>query len=128
MDFIKINGNVPSSKNSRIFNYKLKKSFHSKTTQKFVKSSESEFIEQKEKFLSLIKNKSKPFKIGLHFIRDSKRKWDFINMCQIIFDLMVKNNWIDDDNTNEIVPFPVEIDNEYYTVDKNLAGVLITIL
>lgn len=51
-----------------------------------------------------------------------------LNPVQTIQDAMVYHKWIDDDNLEEILPFPIQIDNVWYKVDKENAGVIIRIL
>lgn len=59
-----------------------------------------------------------PYKVGLFFVRDSKRKFDFINACQIVADMMVEEGWIEDDNADFFTPVFLG-----YSVDKKNAGV-----
>lgn len=122
MDTIFIPGNTPSSKNSKQI---TKSGFivHSKQCQKYYKETNTYWKENKDKFLELVKDKPKPYKVCFKFIRDSKRRFDFINPCQTVSDLMVKYGWIDDDNMNEIIP-----SFEPHEVDKENAGVYITVL
>ena len=80
-------------------------------------------LENKKKFKEMIKDKEKPYKIGFYFIRDSQRKFDYINIAQIIQDLMVKYEWIEDDNCTELVPVFLG-----YKVDKENPGVKIEVL
>jgi len=42
--------------------------------------------------------------------------------------MMVKHQWIEDDNVDEMYPMPFKIDGKYSTVDKNKAGVYIKVL
>lgn len=123
-----IPGNVPSSKNSRITNRSTGRSFPSKKSQQFIKESKSDFDASKEEFLEMLKGKSKPYLIGFHFVRDSRRRWDFHNMVQLPLDLMTKNGWIDDDNTTEVLPIPMQIDGKYESLDKDKPGVYISVL
>jgi len=74
------------------------------------------------KFREMIKNLPKPIVVGFRFVRDSRRKFDYINPAQTVQDLMVKFNWIDDDNADEIIP--VFLPYEY---NKTESGVGITI-
>ena len=69
-----------------------------------------------------------PIKIGIHFIRQTKAKFDFHNICQILFDLMVAFDIIEDDNMDCILPFPMQMNGAWYSVDKNNPGAYITIL
>lgn len=112
-----IPANVPSSKNSRLWTGKFLIS--SPTTQRYKKATEHYFLLYKKNYKKLFGNKY-PMQVGLYFIRDSKRKFDYINACQIIADLMVKYNWLPDDSANYFVPVFLG-----YHVDKKNAGVII---
>lgn len=68
-----------------------------------------------------------PFEIGFHFVRDSKRKFDFHNIVQIIADLLVAHNIIKDDNMDFFLPYPLNLDDKFYSVDKNNPGVYLYI-
>ena len=113
--------NTPSSKNSRVWTGKFFVS--SKTVQRWIKATEKEWKDNRKSFLNLIKNKNKPYKIGLYFIRDSKRRFDYNNVSQIVFDLMQKYEWIDDDSAYDITPVYLG-----FEVDKDKAGVYISVL
>lgn len=120
-----ISGNVPSSKNSKQF-VTLKTGnkilINSKIVRDYVKNHCDEWWKNTSKFKEMIKGKEKPYKIGFYFIRDSKRKFDYINAAQLPLDLMQDYDWIDDDVNNVI---PVFLG---YEVDENNAGVRIEIL
>lgn len=124
MIFIK--GNTPSSKNSKQFvTLKTGKTMllNSKTVQKYIKNSKADWIKNKTEFLKMLKGKEKPYKIELYFIRDSKRKFDYINAAQIVFDLMQEYGYIDDDDSQNIIPV-----FKGFEVDKARAGVEIRVL
>ena len=121
-----INGNVPSSKNSKQFvTFKTGKKMliNSKTVRNYIKNHSDEWCENSSKFKEMIKGKEKPYKIGFYFIRDSKRKFDYINAAQLPLDLMQDYNWIDDDDVNNVIPVFLG-----YEVDKENPGVRIEIL
>lgn len=132
-------GNSPSSKNSRRL-VKGGKFIASKQTMRWRKFTTDSFVEQAPYFRKALKGVSKPYRIGFFFIRDSKRKFDWVNPLQTIQDTMVFHGWIDDDNVAEIIPFPLQmLDNGeliastdnigvWYKVDKPNAGVIIKIL
>ena len=124
MIFIK--GNTPSSKNSKQF-VTLKNGktmlLNSKTVQKYIKTSKTDWILNKRNFLKMLENKEKPYKIELFFIRDSKRKFDYINAAQIIFDLMQEYGYIEDDDSTNVIPI-----FKGFEVDKVRAGVEIEVL
>lgn len=127
-NMIFIPNNVPSSKNSRITSRSTGRSFPSKLCQQYVKDTKDVFILEKDSFLKMLENKSMPYKIGFHLVRETKRKCDFHNMVQLPLDLMTKNGWIEDDNMDIILPFPMEIDGKFITYDKLNPGVYIKIL
>lgn len=121
-----ITGNTPSSKNSKQFvTLKSGKTLliNSKTVQKYIKESKVDWIKNKTEFLKMLKDKEKPYKIELYFIRDSRRRFDYINAAQIIFDLMQEYGYIDDDDSTNIIPI-----FKGFEVDKVRAGVMIRVL
>lgn len=123
MKFIFIEGNVPSSKNSRNFNIKARRSFPSKYTSSYIRKTLTQWTENKGVFNEMIQGLSKPYRIGLFFVRDSKRRFDANNASQILTDLMKKNGWIEDDNMNEV--WPVFLGFE---INKEKPGVYISVL
>ena len=124
MIFIK--GNTPSSKNSKQF-VTLKNGktmlLNSKTVQKYIKESKTDWILNKNNFKKMLKDKKKPYRIELYFIRDSKRRFDYVNAAQIIFDLMQEYGYIEDDDSQNIIPV-----FKGFEVDKTKAGVEIRVL
>lgn len=124
MIFIK--GNTPSSKNSKQF-VTLKNGktmlLNSKTVQKYIKESKGDWILNKNNFKKILEGKEKPYKIELYFIRDSKRRFDYINAAQIIFDLMQEYGYIDDDDSTNVIPV-----FKGFEVDKSRAGAEIRVL
>lgn len=121
-----IPGHVSSSKNSKQWTGRFL--VNSKQTAKYIKDSEIGFKSNIAAFKLMLKNKSKPYKIGLHFVRKSRHKYDFHNVVQTVTDLMTKYEYIDDDNTTEILPFPLKVNGAYETYDKDNPGVYIKIL
>ena len=126
-----ISGNTPSSKNSKriitITNKKTGKKttrlINSEVTEKYIKISKTDWILNKRNFLKMLENKEKPYKIELFFIRDSRRRFDYINAAQIIFDLMQHYGYIEDDDSQNIIPV-----FKGFEVDKFRAGVEIRVL
>lgn len=135
--------NVPSLKNS-----KIKTSsgiFASKTVKKYLRllgiqsysasrqevkgyvNRPNEFEKLRSEFERLLENKLPPYEIGFHFVRDSKRNCDFNNVNQIIADLMTAHKIIPDDNMNFFLPYPLKIDGNAYTINKDKPGVYIKI-
>ena len=120
-----IPGNVPSSKNSKVWTGKHL--IWSKTATKYVKDTDKYwrefapiFIEESLKHSYTI---ATPLKTSFKFIRGSKHKFDYVNPLQTILDLMVRYNWITDDNADIILPV-----FEPYEYNKENPGVIIKIL
>jgi hypothetical protein len=117
---IKINGNTPSSKNSKQWTGKYL--VNSKTVQNFKKEAQYDFVSQAMQFRNIVRDLPKPYKVHFYFIRDSKRRFDYVNVVQIVLDEMVAYRWIEDDNADEIIPV-----FDGYEVDKENAGVIISV-
>jgi hypothetical protein len=123
MIFIK--GNFPSFKNSKQFTGKY--FIMSKTVQKYLKGFEYQWEIIPKEFLDL--NESNfPVKVGFHFVRGTKHRWDFHNMLQGCADLMVKHKWIPDDNMDYFIPSCLKMENKFYSYSKETPGVYIQIL
>lgn len=114
-------GNVPSSKNSKVWTGKFLVS--SKLVTKWTRSTKQHFEIHREHFLRLIEDKDYPLRIRFTFVRDSRRKFDYINPLQTIQDAMVRHKWISDDNCDIMIP---EFGD--YQVDKDNPGVWIEVL
>ncbi len=135
-----IPGNVPSLKNSKV---KTRHGiFASKTVVSYLRSLGIQKYSVSRKEVTGYKDKSRPnkfeafrkeigelinekgpHKIGFHFVRKSKHKFDFHNAVQIIADLMVAHDFIEDDNMDHFIPFPEKKDNKWYSYDKENPGV-----
>lgn len=119
--WIFISGNVPSSKNSK--RWTGKRLINSETVMRYKKNTADEWWQEGIKFREMLKGKEKPYKIGFYFIRNSKRTFDYVNVAQLPLDLMQENEWIENDNMENIIPVFLG-----YEVDKENAGVRIEIL
>ena len=64
-----------------------------------------------------------PALLHFHFVRDSKRQFDFNNANAIICDLLTAHGFIEDDNMDYIVPEKLVIDGRLYSYDKVNPGV-----
>lgn len=140
-DAVFIPYNVPSSKNSKIAT--SRGVFHSKTVQAYLKSLgiksfsvTKQTIEYRkgvnnafpiEALIKAFEGKSKPFVVGVHFVRNNARKFDFHNISQILFDLLVASSVIEDDNMDVVLPVPMLVDDKIYSIDKNNPGVYIKV-
>jgi hypothetical protein len=113
-------GNVPSSKNGKRWTGKYL--IHSKTTMRYIKETKEDYLRLKDKFVKELSKQDAPYTISFKFIRNSKRKFDYVNPLQTVQDLMVKYGWIEDDNATFLLPV-----FEPYEYNKVKPGVLITI-
>jgi hypothetical protein len=135
-----LKGNVPSLKNSKVNGV-----FPSKSVVKYLRSLNIQKYSVTRRDVKGYTNLDKPnlfikqvgdyFKgieypaiIGTHFVRDSKRRFDIINAQQIIFDLLSAHHFIDDDNSDKIIPITFSINGRYYSIDKQNPGVWICIM
>jgi len=120
-----IEGNVPSSKNSKIWtgSYLV----WSKAAQKYVKDTKSQWTELCNDFRvaasgSIAREPIYPIKVHFKFIRKSKHKFDYVNPLQTVLDLMVRYNWIPSDDADTILPV-----FEEYEYNKDKPGVIIKV-
>ena len=119
-----IPGNVPSSKNSKVWTGKFL--VWSKTARKYVKDTERYWISYSEIFQTevlAVYKETLPIKVSFKFIRGTKHKFDYPNPLQTVLELMVTYRWIPDDNADVILPV-----FEQYEYDKENPGVVITII
>lgn len=150
-------GEVPSSKNSKRILYKFNNVTSGNTYVKqggsfrralpFISNSEfsnayirdvlPSVIANRRKFLDLIEEKEKPLKIQMRFIRKTKSRWDFHNLCQIVLDCISGHHyekrkdipvnavrWFEDDDTKNMLVYP-PLEAPYYEIDKENPGVWI---
>ena len=113
--------NTPSSKNGRVWTGTY--FVASENTQKWRKWTKLQWEIQKESFLEALKSVQKPYKIEFTFIRKSRHKFDYINLCQTIQDEMKFHKWIAEDDADEIKPYFGD-----YIYDKHNPGCLIKII
>lgn len=62
----------------------------------------------------LMNGNKKPLRVAFKIYRKTHRRFDYINIIQELCDLMVRAEWIDDDNADELLPIFWE-----YEVDKD---------
>lgn len=137
-----IPGNVSSSKNGQTWTGKYL--IHGKTTKRYIMESKEYY----NKYSSIFRQRLElltvqPYRPEFTFIRDSRRKFDYINAQQIVQDLMVRccclkpkacisykskpkvrcpNSWLADDNADILLPVFIP-----YQYDKHNPGVLIRV-
>lgn len=114
--------NVPSKKNSKIIT-KSKRVISSKLVQYYERWATPRLKEQLPTWQQMIQNNPLPLKVSFYFFRDSKRKWDFINIVQVIADIMQKEGYLIDDDTKNFIP----LYKGEEVVSKKEAGVIMTI-
>ena len=139
-EYIFIKGSVPSLKNSKIAT--SHGVFYSKTVRKYLNSLGIQSYSPRKRYVKeyvdkinhpplfrdAFKGWKKPtqcIKMYFHFVRGTRHKWDFINMVQIIADLMTAYNFLEDDNMDYFIPFPLKSDGKYYSYDNDNPGVFI---
>jgi len=125
-DMVFINGNVPSSKNSRV-RTRSGMMIMSKTCQNYMKQFGDQWKIIPDQFKNL-QPEDFPISVGFHFVRNSRHRWDFGNICQMATDLMVKNLWLPDDSMDYLIPYCLWIDGKHYSYDKENPGVQIEIV
>ena len=125
--------NVPSSKNGkRSIPKKMKKDgtmskprfIWSEAATKYVEATKEYWEEfaktfrtEYDKYESLA---NLPMPVTFQFIRGTRHKFDYVNPLQTVLDLMVRFEWIPDDNADVIIPV-----FEIYKYDKENPGVFI---
>lgn len=155
-NLIFIPGNIPSLKNSKVMTKRGIVS--SPTVNKFIRSlgiqrysahrkevkgyvdpnRPNQFKALEKQFKEHAKGKDYPLLLGVHQVRDSKRKFDFSNSIELIQDLLVAHDFIEDDNVEFLFTVPMTIDGElptednfrdreWYSVDKDNPGAYIKI-
>lgn len=120
-------GELYSSKNSRqVVNIRGRTLvLKSKQCQRGEKEFAPQMEELRDAFISECESQlenRKPLKIAFKIYRKTRRRFDYVNIIQSLLDLMVKYNWIIDDNADEILPVFRE-----YEVDKDNPRVEISI-
>lgn len=143
-DLVFIPYNVPSLKNSKVYNGKVvlpSKSVRNYLLKFNIKRYDfrtNKIILNKKKYpdglkpyMDMIKSKlddKLPVKMGFHFVRNSRRKFDFINAVQILADLMKVYGVFEDDNMDFFIPFPLKLKDKWYSYSKTRSGVYIKII
>lgn len=94
----------------------------SKTAQKYVRVTKKAYTNYMPIFTKHLATLEKPYIISFKFIRGSKHKFDYPNPLQTVLDLMVKYEWLEDDNADEVLPV-----FEPYIYSKERPGVIISI-
>jgi Holliday junction resolvase RusA-like endonuclease len=117
---IVIRGEIHSSKNSR----RVLRVGHRTIVAKSKQAKADEEIlyiqlrAQIDEWDKMIDGVEEPINVVFHFVRATRRRWDFVNLVQGVADAMVKAGYMEDDDVNHFIP-------HYggHTVDKNNPGV-----
>ena len=122
-----IPGNVPSKKTSQQLFIRAGRpmSIPSKLVLDYIKNTQWYYIQQRPKFLDLIKNLPKPLLLGFHFVRTDNRRFDFAGPQETIQDVLTDHHFIPDDNISEMVPIPLFLNGKSHHVSKTNPGVYI---
>jgi len=114
--------NTPSSKNSKIVT-KHGAVVSSKLCYRWLKNTKQTWIDNKLLFQQQLVLFQPPYHIVFGFVRDTKRKFDFINAAQIVCDTMQAHEWLEGDDCTLIIPYFLP-----HRVDKNNAGCYIQVI
>lgn len=134
-------GNVPSLKNSKVVT--KKGVFPSKTVMNYLRSIGIQGFSSRKKEVKEYVDKTKPnlfkqafhdfekpdkiIRVGFHFVRNTKAKFDYINAMQLPLDLMTAHDFIEDDDCDHVIPYVLELGGKPYSVAKENPGVWIKI-
>jgi Holliday junction resolvase RusA-like endonuclease len=77
----------------------------------------------KPSWLKMIEGKEYPLKINFLFYRETDRPFDYVNICQLTLDCMVKMGFMPDDNAKYVLP-----SFSQYQIDRKNPRVEITVL
>lgn len=117
-DILTVPFELYSSKNSKriLFNKATGRSFVAKSKQS--EQNEKDLISflslMRGQFAAMLKEKEKPYRIHFKIYRQTKRRFDYVNIVQGILDSLVKSGLLEDDNADVLIPV-----FEPYEVDKN---------
>jgi len=93
-----IPGNTPSKKSSQVMIPKLRLLLPSERYRKWEKSCLDWFKQVG------VEKITEPVRCHFYFYRESRRKFDYVNLIQSVQDLLVKAGIIEDDNADLFIP------------------------
>ena len=96
----------------------------SQVSKAYRKETANSWVTNRLKFSSALQGLNKPYSIELTFIRTTLGRFDFHNMAQLPFDLMVEHGWIVDDESAEVVP----VFNKCVYYSKYFSGLVIRVI
>lgn len=127
-----IRGELYSSKNSRV--PLIYKDSTGKTIKKVIKSPRARdherqllrLFDQNPDFCASFRSEAEgcrlPLKLHIKIYRRTRQRFDYTNICQNLFDCMVKCNLLRDDSADLLLPIfePYEVDTEKPRVEMRL--------
>jgi hypothetical protein len=101
-----IPGEVPSKKNSKRIIYRNNKPLiiDSHFTTYYEKHTAIFYNLMKKNWLKMVNGKELPYSVKFTFGRRTLQRFDYLNIGQVVQDMMVSAGWLEDDNSNFIVP------------------------
>ena len=107
MTYIHIEGEIHSSKNSRrVLRTWSGRTIVAKSKQSKADESilEAQLLAQMDEWKNGIESEPFPLKVKFYFYRQTRRRWDFMNIAQGVADAMVKAGYIPDDDVEHFIP------------------------
>lgn len=101
--FVYTGKNVPSMKNAFHFSLKTGRKYPDKKTVEFFDWITPKMKADAEEFRRHLPEVG-PARVHLFFLRDSNRRWDYINITQIIADAMTRTGMLVDDDVDHFMP------------------------
>lgn len=92
----------------------------SKNVKAYQEATYETYVHYKDLWLDLVKDMHPPYLLGMYYVRDSKRIFDYGNASEIIQDTMTKVGYWEDDNMNICKP-----EHLGFMVDTKAPGVFI---
>lgn len=106
-NIIFIPGEVPSKKNNKRIVYNKNKKpiiIDSAFTSYYERHSAVFYNMLRSVWMSKIQSKELPYLVNFTFARRTLQRFDYLNIGQAVQDMMVSSGWVEDDNSNFIVP------------------------
>lgn len=115
-----IPNDVPSSKNGKTWTGKYLVS--KPAVARYEKEAKAIFKNNAQLFRQVTADIELPLRLHFQFHRKTKRRFDYINIAQLLCDMMVRYDWIDDDDASHLLPV-----FEPFTYNKDSPGVTISL-
>ena len=101
-----IPGEVPSKKNSKQIVHKGGRPIliSSDFTKYYERNAMIFYNVMRSNWMAMIRDKEPPYSVEFTLARRTSQRFDYLNLGQIIQDMMVSGKWVEDDNSNFIIP------------------------